>query len=113
MTQSPTGRLVYPHIDRLQGMIDRFKPEADDQGRRFFVLSGDYSAIGARVLAEMIRNAPGPVVLQLGQGGGQIASVLDESCLFKPVPKDYTPKMKQNGRSAEYLRHDRTKRTRR
>jgi hypothetical protein len=113
---TPTGRLVFE--DKMQEAMDRFKPHEDGEGRRYFVLTGDYSQIELYVLAAMMYEAKGPLVLDfegsgsipgfadpftlLRQSGGQIAEVMEKK-----------PAVKQNGRSAAYLQHDPTKRHRR
>ncbi|TXH57006.1 MAG: hypothetical protein E6Q97_05315 [Desulfurellales bacterium] len=128
---TPTGRLVFE--DRLKGSaeefrrqaeafrekmqeaMDRFKSHEDGEGRRCFVLTGDYSQLELYALAAMMHESKGPLVLDF-EGSGSMPGFWDEITLFRQnggqiaeaiQPKQ--PTIKQNGRSAAYLAHDPTK----
>lgn len=130
---TPTGRLVFEDKlkpsaeefrrqaeqfrEKMQEAMDRFKSHEDGEGRRYFVLTGDYSQLELYALAAMMHESKNGVVLDfegsgsmpgiadplmmLRQSGGQIAEVVAKK-----------PAVKQNGRSAAYLAHDPTKKAR-
>lgn len=94
---------------RLQSHLDGWAKTVPHEGRRYFVLSGDYSRLEAHLLASLIHESADPVVLDLGPGGGQIAGLFGYRFPVEPS----APAVKQNGRSAAYLQHDKTKQHRR
>ena len=74
-------------------------------GRRYIILEGDYSAIERHVLASMMHETA--LDIELSPLGGSMPGF----DLFKPIYREPEPEdkpMKQNGRSAAYLKHDRT-----
>lgn len=124
---TPTGRLVFE--DKLKGSaeefqhkmqeaMDRFKSHEDGEGRRYFVLTGDYSQLELYVLAAMMHESKSGVVLDF-EGSGSMPGFLDEMTIFRQsggqIAEAIQPKQpatKQNGRSAAYLAHDPSKRHR-
>lgn len=117
---TPTGRLVFEDklkcsaeefMAKMQEAMDRFKSHEDGEGRRYFVLTGDYSQLELYALAAMMHESKNGVVLDL-EGSGSMPGFLDEGVLFKPTIPPKRPAVKQNGRSAAYLALDPTKRHR-
>ena len=103
---------------KVSEALERFADRTDSDGRRVFVLTGDYSQLEMYALAAMMHESKRGVVLDL-EGTGSMPGFLDEMTLFKQSggqiieaiqPKE--PATKQNGRSASYLALDPTKNTR-
>ena len=124
---TPTGRLVWDDplkgsaeefMAKMQEAMDRFKPHEDGEGRRYFVLTGDYSQLELYALAAMMHESKNGVVLDF-EGSGSIPGFADPFTLFRQsggqIAAAIQPKeraTKQNGRSAAYLAHDPSKRHR-
>lgn len=129
---TPTGRLVWDDPlkrgaeefrrqaeafrEKMQEAMDRFKSHEDGEGRRYFVLTGDYSQLELYALAAMMHESKRGVVLDF-EGSGSMPGFADPFTLLRQSggqvieaiqPKH--PTVKQNGRSAAYLRHDPSKR---
>lgn len=127
---TPTGRLVWDDPlakgreefkrqaeafrEKMQEAMDRFKTHEDGQGRRYFVLTGDYSQLEMYALAAMMHESKGGVVLDL-EGSGSMPGIADPFTLLRQSGGQIAevmakkPAVKQNGRSAAYLAHDPTK----
>lgn len=121
---TPTGRLVFEDklkgsaeefMTKMQAAMDRFKPHEDGEGRRYFVLTGDYSQLELYALAAMMHESKSCVVLDF-EGSGSMPGFLDEMTIFRQsggqIAEAIQPAVKQNGRSASYLAHDPSKRHR-
>lgn len=131
---TPTGRLVWDDPlkgsaeefrrqaeafqHKMQEAMDRFKSHEDGAGRRYFVLTGDYSQLELYALAAMMHETKGPLVLDF-EGSGSMPGFADPFTLLRQsggqIAESIQPKQpatKQNGRSAAYLAHDPSKRHR-
>lgn len=106
---------------KVSEALERFADRTDSDGRRVFVLAGDYSQLEMYVLAAMMHESKRGVVLDLEGSGYMPGFDFHPPCelLFKQSggqiieaiqPKE--PATKQNGRSAAYLALDPTKNTR-
>jgi hypothetical protein len=99
--------------EKTQEAMDRFKSHEDGEGRRYFVLTGDYSQLELYALAAMMHESKGPLVLDF-EGSGSIPGFADPFTLLRQsggqIAEAVQPAVKHNGRSAAYLQHDRTKR---
>lgn len=131
---TPTGRLVFEDKlkgsaeefrrqaeafrEKMQEAMDRFKSHEDGEGRRYFVLTGDYSQLELYALAAMMHESKNGVVLHFEGSGSIPGFALHPPCelLFRQsggqIAEAIKPAVKQNGRSASYLAHDPSKRHR-
>ena len=121
---TPTGRLVFEDklkgsaeefVTKMQAAMDRFKSHEYGEGRRYFVLTGDYAQLELYVLAAMMHESKNGVVLDL-EGSGSMPGFADPIMMLRQsggqVVEAIKPAVKQNGRSAAYLSLDPTKRHR-
>lgn len=128
---TPTGRLVFEDKlkgsaeefrrqaeafrEKMQEAMDRFKSHEDGEGRRYFVLKGDYSQLELYALAAMMHESKNGVVLDF-EGSGSIPGFADPIMMLRQsggqIAEAIKPAVKQNGRSASYLAHDPSKRHR-
>jgi hypothetical protein len=95
-------RLSYPHI----------KPK--EWPHKIAVIAVDYSMTEARILAAMAEKNVRGLVIDIDSLGGEIYS--ERSDIFRMLKGEPSIKpkaTKQNGRSADYLKHDPSKRNRR
>ena len=134
---SPTGRLVFPHIEkpdhrtlteRMEEVVGRLVPweaklEPDKEEPKsevlVFHLSSDLSQIELYALGALLHESGAKqVLLDLDPRGGILPSMRyyahgRQIADMFAVPECLEPEgepMKQNGRSAAYLKHDRSKR---
>lgn len=135
---TPTGRLVFPAADLGREM---HRALASD-GTFAFTMAWpllDFTIVEQHALALMLngRGQPeGAIVLDLESGGGELRGPLDilqemmdnfqatavvknrqmslyaRGALAERIERLEKPAIKQNGKSADYLRHDPTKRNR-
>ena len=106
-------RTLQDMLDKVATPEHRHATMERPDGTRVIFVSGDYSAIEAHALATLIHESGDPVLLDLDRYGSIPG---DDRRFFPMYEKTFVPKqpaVKQNGRSAAYLNHDRSKQHRR
>ena len=78
---------------------------AENGEAAIIVKGGDYTVLEAHMLAAMIHESDGSILLQLDPHGGMVPGTVDIHYELEQ------PKVKQNGKSADYLRHNPTPRS--
>ncbi len=109
-----------PEPGSLADTLASIMTAVTETGRRVAIVTGtDYGAIEMHILATMHHESARGIVLDLESQGGEFPPILDCSTLFKQsagqiaeVLERRDKPVKQNGRSAAYLRHDPSKRHR-
>lgn len=109
-----------PEPGSLADTLASIMAAVTETGRRVAIVTGtDYRSIEMHVLATLHHESSRGLVMELSSRGGEFPPILDESVLFKQsagqiaeVLERREKPVKQNGRSAAYLRHDPTKKHR-